>query len=354
MPTASSTARPRTARISSRCSIRRPTPRRQINTRCAIPRRHPQERCRWRPRRIWGAGADLGQPDQHPQPDDGREGTRLGGRARAPAGQSGLLQGRAPTIRPRRCFRCRTPAVICRCTTRRPSKFTLISTCFPTHHLIFAEDANNTLWVSSGVTGPGAVGWLNRKMFEETGDEVKSQGWSPFILDTNGNGKRDDYVEPNVPTDPTKDKRDRDATCTASASTRATARSGAPTLGYSRPCRARRAGGGSDAHRADRGLRAAVARLRAARRRHRPQRHLLGVARERPSRQVRPQQVQGAQRSDRDRQALPRGLDALPLPRAAVQGRAGRRQRRGELLHLGRPVQHARARRATCRSRPAT
>ena len=26
-------------------------------------------------------------------------------------------------------------------------KFTLISTCFPTHHLIFAEDANNTLWV---------------------------------------------------------------------------------------------------------------------------------------------------------------------------------------------------------------
>src|SRR5262245_8741308 len=57
-------------------------------------------------------------------------------------------------------------------------KFTLISTCFPTHRLIFAEDANNTLWVSSGVQGPGAFGWLNRKMFEETGDEVKSQGRS--------------------------------------------------------------------------------------------------------------------------------------------------------------------------------
>ena len=86
-------------------------------------------------------------------------------------------------------------------------KFTLISTCFPTHHLIFAEDANNTLWVSSGVTGPGAFGWLNRKMFEETGDEVKSQGWSPFVLDTNGNGKRDEYVEPNQPADPAKDTR---------------------------------------------------------------------------------------------------------------------------------------------------
>ena len=86
-------------------------------------------------------------------------------------------------------------------------KFTLISTCFPTHHLIFAEDANQTLWASNGVTGPGAIGWLNRKMFEDTGDEVKSQGWTPFILDTNGNGRRDDWVEPNQPVDPTKDKR---------------------------------------------------------------------------------------------------------------------------------------------------
>jgi hypothetical protein len=86
-------------------------------------------------------------------------------------------------------------------------KFTLISTCFPTHHLIFAEDANNTLWTSSGVGGAGVVGWLNRRMFEETGDEAKSQGWTPFIVDTNGNGKRDDYVEPDAPLDPTKDKR---------------------------------------------------------------------------------------------------------------------------------------------------
>jgi hypothetical protein len=52
------------------------------------------------------------------------------------------------------------------------------------------------------------VGWLNTKMFLETGDAAKSQGWTAFILDTNGNGKRDeDYVEPNQPVDPTKDKR---------------------------------------------------------------------------------------------------------------------------------------------------
>ena len=35
-------------------------------------------------------------------------------------------------------------------------------------------------------------------MFDETGDEVKSQGWTALIMDTNGNGKRDAYVEPNA------------------------------------------------------------------------------------------------------------------------------------------------------------
>ena len=44
-------------------------------------------------------------------------------------------------------------------------------------------------------------------MYEQTGDEEKSQGWTPLIIDTNGNGKRDEYVEANQPLDPKKDKR---------------------------------------------------------------------------------------------------------------------------------------------------
>jgi len=83
-------------------------------------------------------------------------------------------------------------------------KLTHIGTCFSTHHLMFAEDANRTLWTSGG--GP-VVGWLNTKLFDETGDEEKSQGWTALILDTNGNGKRDAYVEPDQPVDPAKDKR---------------------------------------------------------------------------------------------------------------------------------------------------
>ena len=104
----------------------------------------------------------------------------------------------------------------------KTKKLTHISTCFGTHHLMFAEDANHTLWTSGGGQ---VVGWLNTKMFDETGDEVKSQGWTALILDTNGNGKRDAYVEPNQPLDPAKDKRFGGALLRASRRRR-TARSG--------------------------------------------------------------------------------------------------------------------------------
>ena len=85
-------------------------------------------------------------------------------------------------------------------------KYTFIDTCFQTHHLQFAYDKNDTLWTSSG-GGTGVVGWLNLKMYEETGDAVRSQGWTPMILDTNGDGKRGEYTEPNQPLDPNKDRR---------------------------------------------------------------------------------------------------------------------------------------------------
>jgi hypothetical protein len=86
----------------------------------------------------------------------------------------------------------------------KTGQYTYVDICFQTHHLQFGYDANETLWTSGG--GP-VVGWVNTRMFDETGDIAKSQGWTALILDTNGNGKRDAYVEPNQPVDPTKDKR---------------------------------------------------------------------------------------------------------------------------------------------------
>ncbi|HEY7665168.1 MAG TPA: carboxypeptidase regulatory-like domain-containing protein [Xanthobacteraceae bacterium] len=83
-------------------------------------------------------------------------------------------------------------------------KYTFVDTCFGTHHLQFGYDANDTLWTSGG----GQVaGWLNTKMFDATGDAAKSQGWTAFVLDTNGNGKRDETTEPGQPMDPNKDMR---------------------------------------------------------------------------------------------------------------------------------------------------
>jgi len=87
----------------------------------------------------------------------------------------------------------------------KTGKWTLVDLCTSTQHLMFAEDSNNTLWFSN--PGGDNVGWLNTKMYDETHDAQKSQGWTPFVLDTNGNGKRDEYTEPGQPMDPTKDMR---------------------------------------------------------------------------------------------------------------------------------------------------
>jgi hypothetical protein len=89
----------------------------------------------------------------------------------------------------------------------KTQKWALINTCFTTQHLNFAHDANYTLWTSAGGPQSGVVGWLDTKQYLATGDAEKSQGWTPIIVDTNGNSKRDAYVEANQPLDPAKDKR---------------------------------------------------------------------------------------------------------------------------------------------------
>lgn len=82
--------------------------------------------------------------------------------------------------------------------------YRFIDTCFSTHHLQFAYDQDNTLWTSGG--GP-VVGWLNTRQFLATGDAATAQGWSPLILDTNGNGRVDAWTEPGEVADPARDLR---------------------------------------------------------------------------------------------------------------------------------------------------
>jgi hypothetical protein len=83
-------------------------------------------------------------------------------------------------------------------------KYGFVDTCFGSHHLQFGYDPNDTLWTSGA--GP-VLGWLDTKKFGETGDAAASQGWSTMVLDTNGNGRRDEHTEPGQPADPAKDMR---------------------------------------------------------------------------------------------------------------------------------------------------
>jgi hypothetical protein len=80
---------------------------------------------------------------------------------------------------------------------------TTIDTCFTWGHVNF--DDHDVLWSSFGPAG--VEGWFDTRVWDKTHDEKKAQGWSAFVLDYNGNGKRDAYTEPNQPADPTKDKR---------------------------------------------------------------------------------------------------------------------------------------------------
>ena len=81
-------------------------------------------------------------------------------------------------------------------------QMTTIDTCFGTHHLNFDDD--DKLWFTG--SGP-VVAWFDTKVLDETGDEKLAQGWTVQVLDTNGNGRRDAYVEPSEPLNPTKDTR---------------------------------------------------------------------------------------------------------------------------------------------------
>jgi len=83
-------------------------------------------------------------------------------------------------------------------------KYSFIDTCFGTHHPQFGYDADNTLWLSG--TGPVA-GWVNTKVWDETGDAAKAQGWALFVLDANGNGQVDEWTEPGQPAQAGKDMR---------------------------------------------------------------------------------------------------------------------------------------------------
>jgi hypothetical protein len=79
-----------------------------------------------------------------------------------------------------------------------------VDTCFSTHHLQFAENADHTLYFSGDVN---VIGWINTRVYDKTNDAAQAQGWCPMVVDTSGDGKIGEYTQPNQPKDPAKDMR---------------------------------------------------------------------------------------------------------------------------------------------------
>ena len=238
------------------------------------------------------------------------------------------------------------------------SEFELIDTCYFTHHLQFADDDDDTLWLSGSTE---AIGWLNTRLYDETGDERASQGWCPTVIDTNGDGRitkpwNDPNPQGEVEIDPARDtrigsldkfKRAYGVIPHPDGSVWITRRFDVPgrlirlDLGDSPPetCISEVYEPPYDPERGP-----GRVGVRPARHRRGPQRGDLDRARrQRPPRQLRPQQVHGAQRADGHGPALHGGLDAPLDPGAEAEGRRGLGQRGLSLLQLGRSVQHARS-----------
>ena len=71
-------------------------------------------------------------------------------------------------------------------------QFKQVNICFDTHHVQFAADKDQTLY-GNGVFS-GAIGWINTRILDETGDEAAAQGWCRGFHDLDQDGK----VNPSV------------------------------------------------------------------------------------------------------------------------------------------------------------
>ena len=272
----------------------------------------------------------------------------------ASAGQSGLLQeGLRSSVRAR-CSRSTASTAICRCYDPKTGKFTLIRTCFPTHHLVFAEDANNTLWTERRRAGQRRDRLARQQ--DVRGDRRRGQVAGLDAVRHRHQRQRQARRMGRARTSRSIRRRTSasSAPSTASASTRRTARSGARRWTF--PGYIVRVDPGREpvANRARRNLRAADAGLRAARRRHRSQRHCWASLSSGHSAASTAASARCRQRAEPRPASTARRAGRCFRSPARRSGAYRTRQRRGELLHLGRPVRHVRARRRTCRSPPAT
>ena len=267
----------------------------------------------------------------------GKRRPRLARRHRARHGQSGLVQeGLGATSTPR-CSRSTRARARWRCSIRRPRS---TSSSTPASAPIIRSSAT-TPTTRCGCRAPAR--WpagSTPRCSTRPATREKATGWFPFVLDTNGNGKLDEFGDKP---EEGKDMRYNPGSGPYAVMPHPTDGSIWYTSGTF--------GGRPGFLRFDpktklsEFYRAAEGGHRRPRRRHRQGRRAVRLRLRRPPDRVRPPQVQGAaQRAERHRQSLPGGLHAHQVSGPGLRRRA-ELQRRGELLHLGRSAQRGRSRR---------
>src|SRR5712671_814350 len=87
----------------------------------------------------------------------------------------------------------------------KTGKSTPIDVCYSGGHNVFGNDKDETVYFGSSLP-IGGVGWFKTRVWDETHDAAKAQGWCPAIIDYNGDGKTGPYTLANEPPDPGLDR----------------------------------------------------------------------------------------------------------------------------------------------------
>jgi hypothetical protein len=80
-----------------------------------------------------------------------------------------------------------------------------IDLCFGGQHAIIAGDKDETMYFSSPASA-GGLGWLNTRIWDETHDAEKAQGWCPAVIDYNGDGETGPWTTADKQADPKLDR----------------------------------------------------------------------------------------------------------------------------------------------------
>jgi hypothetical protein len=84
-------------------------------------------------------------------------------------------------------------------------KFEFVELCVTAERLVFSENAGNDQTLYMAIK-EGGLAWIDTRVWDETHDSEKAQGWCPAVIDYNRDGKIGAYTTAPEPLDPKLDR----------------------------------------------------------------------------------------------------------------------------------------------------